>query len=67
MVSHSFSLQVNNAGTGHMTPFEETTLDQLGDLYNIHVRAVFDLTQKAMPHLLKTKGQSYVRYHCLVF
>tara|TARA_Y100001968_G_scaffold312161_1_gene335031 strand:+ start:97 stop:870 length:774 start_codon:yes stop_codon:yes gene_type:complete len=40
---------VNNAGTGLHENFEETTPDQFEDLYQIHLRAPYFLTQKLLP------------------
>jgi NAD(P)-dependent dehydrogenase (short-subunit alcohol dehydrogenase family) len=47
---------VNSAGI--LTPgnWENTTLEQFDESMNINVRSIFLLTQLAMPHLLKTKG-----------
>ena len=45
-----------------MEGFENSTLEHLDDTYKVHVRAVFDLTQKAMPYLLKTKGIGTVKF-----
>jgi NAD(P)-dependent dehydrogenase (short-subunit alcohol dehydrogenase family) len=40
---------VNNAGTSHHKLFEETTEEELDQLYNIHFKGVFFLTQKLLP------------------
>ena len=42
---------VNNAGIGTYAPFAETTADQIDQLYRIHVRAPFLLTQALLPHM----------------
>lgn len=42
---------VNNAGTALYTLVEETTEAQMDDIYNIHYKGVFFLTQKLLPHL----------------
>jgi NAD(P)-dependent dehydrogenase (short-subunit alcohol dehydrogenase family) len=44
-----FDYLVNNAGTSHHEPFETTTEQALDDLYNIHFKGVFFLTQKLLP------------------
>ena len=43
---------VNNAGTGLHASFLETTEQQLDDMYNIHLKSTFFLTQKLVPHLV---------------
>ena len=40
---------VNNAGTGHWALFADTTEDQLDDLYAVHVKGPFLLTQALLP------------------
>jgi NAD(P)-dependent dehydrogenase (short-subunit alcohol dehydrogenase family) len=42
---------VNNAGISGHSRFEETTEAQLDDLYNVHFKGVFLLTQKLLPLL----------------
>jgi NAD(P)-dependent dehydrogenase (short-subunit alcohol dehydrogenase family) len=44
-----FDYLVNNAGTSNHTPFEQTTEEELDDLYDIHFKGVFFLTQKLLP------------------
>lgn len=46
-----FDFLINNAGIGLNMPFAETTEESLDRLYNIHVKGVFFLTQKALPLL----------------
>ena len=40
---------VNNAGTGHYAPFAETTEDDFDQLYRVHLKGVFFLTQTLLP------------------
>ncbi|XP_053697785.1 3-oxoacyl-[acyl-carrier-protein] reductase FabG-like [Sabethes cyaneus] len=47
---------VNNAGKGTGGSIENTTLEQYDDIMTTNVRAVFHLTQLAVPHLIKSKG-----------
>lgn len=47
---------VNNAGKGTGGSIETTTLEQYDDIMTTNVRAVFHLTQLAVPHLVKSKG-----------
>jgi len=44
-----FDYLVNNAGTAHHNPIEKTTEQELDDLYNVHFKGVFFLTQKLLP------------------
>jgi NAD(P)-dependent dehydrogenase (short-subunit alcohol dehydrogenase family) len=46
-----FDFLINNAGIGSNKPFAETTEESLDNLYNIHVKGVFFMTQKALPLL----------------
>lgn len=47
---------VNSAGIIEMGSIEVTSLDQYDRIMNVNVRAVFELTRLATPHLIKTKG-----------
>ncbi|KAJ8026458.1 Tropinone reductase 2 [Holothuria leucospilota] len=47
---------VNNAGIIKLGTIETTTQKDFDDMMNVNVRAIFQLTQLAVPHLLKTKG-----------
>jgi NAD(P)-dependent dehydrogenase (short-subunit alcohol dehydrogenase family) len=40
---------VNNAGISHHRPFDQTTEQELDQLYNVHFKGVFFLTQKLLP------------------
>jgi NAD(P)-dependent dehydrogenase (short-subunit alcohol dehydrogenase family) len=44
-----FDYLVNNAGTSHHAPIEETTEAELDSLYQVHFKGVFFLTQKLLP------------------
>jgi NAD(P)-dependent dehydrogenase (short-subunit alcohol dehydrogenase family) len=44
-----FDYLVNNAGTSHGKSFEQTTEAELDELYNVHLKGVFFLTQKLLP------------------
>ncbi|MFM0739660.1 SDR family oxidoreductase [Paraburkholderia xenovorans] len=46
-----FDYLVNNAGTSHHAPFDQTTEEELDSLYNVHFKGVFFLTQKLLPLL----------------
>jgi len=47
---------VNNAGIGISTPLSHTTEDQFDQLYNIHLKGVYFLTQKALAYLADEGG-----------
>ncbi len=44
-----FDYLVNNAGTSHHNSIEKTTEEELDNLYNVHFKGVFFLTQKLLP------------------
>jgi NAD(P)-dependent dehydrogenase (short-subunit alcohol dehydrogenase family) len=44
-----FDFLVNNAGTSHHNSIEKTTEAELDQLYNVHFKGVFFLTQKLLP------------------
>lgn len=47
---------INSAGIIGSGTIETTTLEQYDRIMNVNVRALFRLTQLAVPHLIKTKG-----------
>jgi NAD(P)-dependent dehydrogenase (short-subunit alcohol dehydrogenase family) len=47
----NFDYLVNNAGTSLHKAFDQTTEDELDQLYNVHFKGVFFLTQKLLPLL----------------
>lgn len=47
----SFDHLVNNAGHGEMAAFADTTESQFDQLFNVHVKGVFFLTQALLPLL----------------
>lgn len=50
--SERFDFLINNAGHGITVPsFEATTEEQFDELVQVHLKGVFFLTQKALPHL----------------
>lgn len=44
-----FDYLVNNAGISHHNAFEKTTEEELDQLYQVHLKGVFFLTQKLLP------------------
>jgi NAD(P)-dependent dehydrogenase (short-subunit alcohol dehydrogenase family) len=51
-----FDFLINNAGHGAMAAFAETTEQQFDDLFNVHVKGVFFLTQALLP-LIRDGGR----------
>jgi NAD(P)-dependent dehydrogenase (short-subunit alcohol dehydrogenase family) len=49
MGAERFDYLVNNAGTSYHNALDRTTEEAFDDLYNIHVKGVFFLTQKLLP------------------
>jgi NAD(P)-dependent dehydrogenase (short-subunit alcohol dehydrogenase family) len=49
--AEQFHFLINNAGIGIYAPFADTTEAQFDELMNIHLKAPFFLTQKALPLL----------------
>ena len=46
---------VNNAGGAASMPFLETTAQELDEVFHFNVAASFELTQRAVPHLLESE------------
>ena len=51
-----FDYLVNNAGISHHNAFDKTTEAELDNLYNVHFKGVFFLTQKLLP-LMNDEGR----------
>src|SRR5579871_1178426 len=49
--SERFDYLVNNAGNAHHNAIEKTTAAELDNVYNVHFKGVFFLTQKMLPLL----------------
>ncbi|KGO84386.1 short-chain dehydrogenase [Flavobacterium beibuense F44-8] len=49
--SPNFDFLINNAGTALYSSFEDTTEEQVDEVFNIHYKGVFFLTQKALPYI----------------
>ena len=47
----TFDFLINNAGTALYAPITEVTEKQMDDIYNIHYKGVFFLTQSALRHM----------------
>lgn len=46
-----FDFLINNAGTALYAPLTDVTEKQMDDIYNIHFKGVFFLTQKVLPYI----------------
>src|SRR5690606_11827783 len=46
-----FDFLINNAGTALYSAIADVTDDQLNQVFDIHYKGVFLLTQKALPHI----------------
>jgi len=49
--TEQFDYLINNAGTGVYASFEDTTELMFDQMVNIHLKSVFFLTQKLLPHI----------------
>lgn len=47
---------INNAATLELGGIEYTSLQQFDNVFNVNVRAIYQLCMLAVPHLVKTKG-----------
>lgn len=47
----SFDFLINNAGTALYAPITEVTEEQMDNIFNIHYKGVFFLTQKLLPYI----------------
>jgi len=52
----SLDILVNNAGILEMGTIENSSLEQYDKIMNTNVRAIYQLTMLAVPHLVKTQG-----------
>jgi NAD(P)-dependent dehydrogenase (short-subunit alcohol dehydrogenase family) len=46
-----FNFLINNAGIDRAAPFAQTTEENFDELFNVHFKGVFFLTQKALPFI----------------
>ena len=51
-----FISQVNNAGSGRPTTVSDSTMDNLEESIDVHVKGPFNITQRALPAITKSKG-----------
>jgi len=48
--------KVNNAATAKLDSFMDETLEQFDLIMSTNIRAVYQLTKLAVPHLIESKG-----------
>jgi 3-oxoacyl-[acyl-carrier protein] reductase len=60
----SLDVLVNNAGTAIPKPFEETTLQDIDQMFNLNVRGTFVATQAALKHM-KSGGRIIMIGSCV--
>jgi 3-oxoacyl-[acyl-carrier protein] reductase len=60
----SIDVLVNNAGTAIPKPFEETTLQDIDQMFNLNVRGTFVATQAALKHM-KSGGRIIMIGSCV--
>ena len=53
-----FLYQVNNAGGGKPIRLLDCTIDDLESMLEVNTKAPFNITQKALPAITKSKGES---------
>ena len=59
------NLQVNNAGALVHGKIDTCTIENVDSMFGIHVRSVFMIIKRAMPHLKRSKGNySHNKYTC---
>ncbi|MEJ2636749.1 MAG: SDR family NAD(P)-dependent oxidoreductase [Calditrichia bacterium] len=51
---------VNNAGVGYLKPFLDLTVDELQQMLDVNIRAVFALTQSVVPHMIQRKSGTII-------
>jgi NADP-dependent 3-hydroxy acid dehydrogenase YdfG len=51
---------VNNAGLGYLKPLTEISMEQFQEMMDVNVTAVFSLTQKVLPYMIKRKSGNIV-------
>ena len=59
-IFQTFILQVNNAGTAAKGPLMESKIEDLDLMLNLFVRAVFTITQRAVPTFIENKGKKII-------
>ncbi|GAB3893216.1 SDR family NAD(P)-dependent oxidoreductase [Spirosoma agri] len=52
----TFDFLINNAGIDAASPFAQTTEEDFDNLFNVHLKGVYFLTQKALPLLADNGG-----------
>lgn len=55
----SIDVLVNNAGVGHLGPFEEGKLEEWHNMFDINVKGLLSCIHSSLPYLLKSKGHVF--------
>lgn len=58
--NYSLDILINNVGTGGTIKFEEASLDYINNIIQLNIRALSFITNKLLPNLLKSQGQSFI-------
>ena len=55
--------QVNNAGATQLKTIPDLTSEDLDEMMDLHVKGPFNITQRALPAIIKTKGETVCQYY----
>lgn len=55
----SIDVLVNNAGVGHLGPFDEGKIDEWHNMFDVNVKGLLSCIHTSLPHLLKSKGHIF--------
>ena len=58
-------LQVNNAGATQLKTIPDLTSEDLDQMMDIHVKGPFNITQRALPAITKSKGEEVYQHYLL--
>ena len=50
---------MNNAGTGRPLSLSDSTIDDLEQFLDVHVKGPFNITQRALQAITKSKGTNF--------
>ena len=55
--------QVNNAGATQLKIIPDLTSEDLDQMMDLHVKGPFNITQRALPAITKSKGKVVYQYY----
>lgn len=55
----SIDVLVNNAGVGHLGPFDEGKLDEWHNMFDVNVKGLLSCIHSSLPHLLQSGGHIF--------